>query len=95
MSQFRHVFSKDYFKYQIDILSVEDKLETLSIKLVSFLRGNSENNSGAKSIPMFFARCYQATPEQEGSNEDPDNEKDMCIAFNIKIEWLFHFVYEI
>lgn len=60
-------------------------METLSIKPVSFLRENSENTSGAKFIPMVFATRYQATPKQEGSNEDPDNEKDICIPLNIKM----------
>lgn len=75
--------------------SVEDKLETLSMKLVSFPRENSESNSGAEFIPMAFATCYQATGEQEWSNEDPGNERDICTPFNIKIEWLFHFTYVI
>lgn len=75
--------------------SVEDKLETLSIKLVSFLRGNSESNSRAKFIPMGFATGYQATPEWEGPNEDPDNERDICTSLNTKLEWLFLFIYVI
>lgn len=65
--------------------SLEDKLETLPIKLLSFLRENSENNSGAKYTSIFFAAWYQATPEQEEYNEDPDNERVICIPYNIKI----------
>jgi len=64
--------------------SLEDKLERLSIKLVSFLRENSDNNSGAKSIPLGFATHYQVTPEQEGSNEDPENERDTCVPLTQK-----------
>lgn len=70
-------------------------METLSIKLASFLRGNSESNSPAKFIPMGFATGYQVTPEREGPNEDPDNERDICTPLNIKLEWLFLFVYVI
>lgn len=35
------------------------------VKLVSFLRENSESSSGAKIIPMGFAKHYQAAPERE------------------------------
>lgn len=68
-------------------------MERLSVKLVSFLRENSKSNSGAKFIPMGFATHYQATPEREGPNEDPDNERHiMYIPLHIKLEWLFLFI---
>lgn len=60
---------------------------------MSFLRENSESNSGAKFIPVGFATHYQATPEREGPNEDPDNERDICIPSLLKLEWLFLFIY--
>lgn len=59
------------------------------VKLLSFLRENRECNSGAKFIHIGFATHCQATPGKEGPNEDPDNERDICIPLHIKLEWLF------